>query len=70
VLEVVAVAGLVLVCSTLSGAALWRLTTANAPDTLAPAIGFALLLALAATTIRLPGHALTSIAALLVLVGI
>jgi len=60
VLGVITAAGLVLPGSALCGSAVRRLPGLTAPSTAAPAVGFSVLLAPAATAIRLPGRAATA----------
>jgi hypothetical protein len=60
VLEVIAAAGLVLAASTLCGSAIWSIAGLPPRSPAAPAVGFAALLALEASVIRLPGRAASS----------
>ena len=68
-LEVIAAAGLVLAGSALCGSALRRLTGLASRNPAAPAVGFAMALALAAVAIRTPGRAITSTVVLVLAVG-
>jgi hypothetical protein len=70
VLVVIAATALVLVCASICGAAIWHACGLRTGLTAAPAAGLALLLALSATAIRLPGRAVTAAIVLAVAVVI
>jgi len=61
-LEILVATGLVLAVSTLCGTAIWQLAGLPARNSVAPAVGFAAVLAVASVTISLPGRGVSSAA--------